>query len=264
VAQRGVVWAGVEDADGAETALTHAVAGGRTVLHDALLTKGEGLGTVELCALLELTHALFALLLVVLVVHLDVVLREALGAVAGKELAVAAFEDVHLREGELGVLEVVDGTVAVADELGHARGTEFRVFTVKDEQSVGSDTAVLEQILGQLVLVVVVDGTVDVATVVLVLEAAVNDQDLVVVRAVVAVEDIDESVLLDAGEAVRLFLVEEVGKLLLVGLVEVHGDGRRRVDVRVVVLLAIDDIVGVLEHAKRTAHLLPRRRADGA
>ena len=263
MAQRGVVWAGVEDADGAETALTHAVAGGRTVLHSALLTKGKGLGTVELCALLELAHALFALLLVILVVHLDVVLGEALGAVAGKELAVAAFENVHLGEGKLGVLEVVDSTVTIADELGHARGTELRVFTVEDQESVGSDTTVLEQILGQLVLVVVVDGTVDVAAVVLVLEAAVNDQNLVVVRAVVAIEDVDESVLLDAGKAVGLFLVEEVRKLLLVGLVEVHRDGRRRVDVRVVVLLAIDDIVGVLEHAKRTAHLLPRRRADG-
>lgn len=264
MAQRGVVWAGVEDADGAETALTHAVAGGRTVLHDALLAKGESLGTIELCALLELAHALFALLLVVLVVHLDVVLREALGAVAGKELAVTTFENVHLGEGELRVLEVVDSTVTVADELGHARGTEFRVFTVEDQESVGSDTAVLEEVLGQLILVVVIDSAVDVATVVLVLEAAVNDQDLVVVRAIVAIEDVDESVLLDAGEAVGLFLVEEVRKLLLVGLVEVHGDGGRRVDVRVVVLLAIDDIVGVLKHAKRTAHLLPRRRADGA
>jgi hypothetical protein len=263
VAQRGVIWAGVKDTDGAETARTHAGAGGGTVLHDALLAKGEGLGTVELCALLELAHALFTLLLVVLVVHLDVVLREALGAVAGKELAVATFEDVHLGEGELGVLEVVDGTITVADELGHARGTEFRVFTVEDQESVGSDTAMLEQVLGQLVLVVVVDGAVDVATVVLVLEAAVNNQDLVVVRAVVAIEDVDECVLLDAGEAVRLFLVEEVRKLLLVGLVEVHRDRGRRVDVRVVVLLAIDDIVGVLKHAKRTANLLPRRRADG-
>lgn len=263
MAQRGVVWAGVEDADGAEAARTHAVAGGRTILHVALLTKSKGLSTAELCALLELTHALFALLFVVLVVHLNVALREALGAVASKELAVAAFQDVHLREGELGVLEVVDGTVTVADELGHARGTEFGVFAVKDQESVGSDTAVFEQIRGQLVLVVVIDGTVNVATVVLVLETAVNDQDLVVVRVVVAIEDVDKSVLLDAGEAVRFFLVEEVRKLGFVGLVEIHRDGRRRVDVRVVVLLAIDDIVGVLEHAKRTAHLLPRRRADG-
>jgi hypothetical protein len=263
VAQRGVVWAGVEDTNGTETAMGHAVARGRTILHGALLTKGKGLSTVELCALLELAHALLALLLVVLVMHLDVALREALGTVAGKELAVATFENVHLGEGKLGVLKVVDSTVAVADELGHARGTEFRVFTVEDQESVGSDTTVLEQILGQLVLVVVVDGTVDVATVVLVLETAVNNQDLIVVRAVVAIKDVDERVLLDARKAIRLFLVEEVRKLLLVGLVEVHRDGRRRVDVRVVVLLAIDDIVGVLKHAKRTTNLLPRRRADG-
>lgn len=227
MAQRGVVWAGVEDADSAEATRAHTVAGGRTILHVALLTKGKGLSTVELSALLELTHALFALLLVVLVVHLNVALREALGTVASKELAVAAFKDVHLREGELGILKVVDGTVTVADELGHARSTEFGVLAVEDQESVGSDTAVFKQIRGELVLVVVVDGTVDVATVVLVLETAVHDQDLVIVRVVVAIEDVDKSVLLDTGEAVGLLLVEEVRKLGFVGLVEIHRDRRR-------------------------------------
>lgn len=261
MAQRGVVWAGIEDADSAEATRAHAVARGGAIL--VTLTECVGLSAVELCTLLELAHALFAFLLVVLVVHLDVVLREALGAVASKEFAVATFEDVHLGEGELGVLEVVDSTVTVADELGHAGGTELRVFAVEDQECVGSDTTMFEQVLGQLVLVIVVDGAVDVATVVLVLEAAVNDQDLVVVRVVVAIENADEGVLLDTRKAIRFFLVDEVRELGLVWLVEVHRDGRRRVDVRVIVLLAIDDIVGVLKHAKRTAHLLPGRRADG-
>lgn len=151
-----------------------------------VLSKGKGLCAVELCSLLELAQPLFALVLMVLVLHLDVVLGKALGPVIGKELAVATVEDVHLGVIELGILEVIDSTITVAYKLGHARGAKLRVFTVKDKQGVGRGVG-LEEFVGQLLLVVEVEGTFNVATVVFIFEAAVDNVDAIVMGVVVAV-----------------------------------------------------------------------------
>lgn len=131
LAQGGVVVVGPH-LHGAQAARADASTRSGTVFHvTRLLTESECLGSTELCPLLELAQPLFTFLLVVLVLHLDIVLRETLGPVVGKELAVATIQDVHFGIGQLGILEVVDCPVTVTDKLCHAWGTEFRVFAVE-------------------------------------------------------------------------------------------------------------------------------------
>lgn len=242
-----------------ESGGAHARASGGTVLHLArvLLSKSEGLCTTELGSiLLELAKAHLTFLLVVLVLHLNVVLGKALCPVVGEELAIAAIEDVHFGVGELWVLEVVDSTVTVAHKLGHAGSTKLGVFTVENEQSLCGRVS-FEELLSQLLLVVEVESTIDVASVVLVFETAIDDVDTVVVSVVVAAENIEESVLLDPRQAIGLIFREEVRKLGLVDLVHVHIHLRR---VGLIVLATVlHDIVGMLEHAERTTNLLPGR-----
>lgn len=121
--------------DGAQAATSSS----GTVLHLArLLAESICFGAAKLCSvLLEHAKAHFAFSLVVLVLHLDIVLGETLCPMAGEELAVATIEDVHFGVSEFGVLEIVDGAIAVADEFGHARGSQLRVFAMEDEQGPG-------------------------------------------------------------------------------------------------------------------------------
>ena len=183
----------------------------------------------------------------ILVLHLDVVLGEAERAVLLKELAVTAVKDVHLRIGEFWVLEVVDRPVLVANELGHARCTVDRVFAVEDEEGVWW-VGLLEKLFCQKRLVVVVDGTFNVATLVLVLETAVDDHDFVVVGIVVTVEYADQSVLLDAGKTIVCF-GRSVRKLVLMHSVDIIGR-LQRWHWRRIVFAVPHDIVRVLEHAQ--------------
>ena len=167
-----------------------AVTGSRTVFHGTrVLSESKSLSTAELCTLLEFTQTLFALSLMVLVLHLDIALREALGPVVGKELAVPTIENVHFGIGELWVLEVVDGAVLVADELGHAGGTKLRVFTVENEKTARRRHS-LEQLASKLLLVVEVQSTFDMSSIVLVFETAIDNINLIVVGVVVAVKDV--------------------------------------------------------------------------
>ncbi len=85
-----------------------------------------------------------------------------------------------------------------------------RVFAVEDEQRPALDRGA-EQLAGHQLLVVAVDGLADVAAVVLVLEAAVDDHLVIVVVVVLAVEDVEEGAALDAGNAVAAALGEEMG-----------------------------------------------------
>lgn len=58
--------------------------------------------------------------------------------------------------------------------------------------------------LDHQLLVVVVYGPLDVPTLVFVLEAAVHDHDRVIVRGVLPSHNIDQSILLDSRQAIRL------------------------------------------------------------
>lgn len=93
--------------------------------------------TASLGLLLDLGEAFLAVLLEVLILHLNIVLWVTFRSVLFEEFAVATFQDVHFGVGELWVLEVIDGPVFVADELGHEWGAVLGVFAVEDEEGVG-------------------------------------------------------------------------------------------------------------------------------
>ena len=176
-----------------------AAARGRVV--EVVLAECEGLVAEELLAVtLDLGEAALAVELVAVVVHLNVVLRVALGAVGGEELAVAAIEDVHLRVGEMRVAGGVDIAVVIADKLGRQRGAVDRVLAVEHEQGLRSilAAALAEEIVGEVLLVVKIDGILDVSTLVFVFESTVNDEDAVVVVAVFRFQYIYHGVLRDS------------------------------------------------------------------
>ena len=84
----------------------------------------------------------------------------------------------------------VNVAVVATDELGGKRCTVDGVFAVEDEKSVRRVGALLEEFLGEELLVVEVDGALDVATVVFVFKSAVDDDDLLVLVVVLGVEDV--------------------------------------------------------------------------
>lgn len=184
------------------------------------MAKGKRLSSAKLGTLLELAHAFFTSLLMVFVFHLDVVLRKALLSVLLEELVVTTFEDVHFGVGQLRVVDGIDLSVMLTDEFGHTWGTMNRVFAVEDEKSARWWNLV-EEVLCQALLIVVVDGTFDVAAFVLVFKPTVDNEDLVVVRVVLSVDDVDESVFLNAWQTIGL-VRDEVGKLWLVFGVDIH------------------------------------------
>ena len=100
------------------------------------------------------------------------------------------------------------------DQEAHAHewSSMGRVFTVKDEQG-GSRPVVgiPKEMLGQAFLVVEIERTVDVATVVLVFESTVDDDDVVVVAGVATVEHVDEGVRGDTWQTVGAIVRDEVG-----------------------------------------------------
>ena len=191
---------------GAETASTHTDGnvGSWAVLQLwGGLTECKGLSSAKLGTLLELVHALFTGELVVLMLHLDVVLRKAHASILFEELAVTTLEDVHLWVGESWVVHRVYLSVVLADKLGHAWSTVNRVLAVKDQKSLWW-RILIEKILGQAFLVIIVDSLLDVSSVILILEATVDNHDLIVVCIVLSVDDIDEGVLLDTWQTVWL------------------------------------------------------------
>ena len=79
---------------------------------------------------------------------------------------------------------------------------------------------VRKQLGCQLFLVVEINGTIDVASTVLVLEAAIDDKRLIVVGTVLAFQYLDYGLFRDSGN--RVLLGEEVGELELRTFVYIH------------------------------------------
>lgn len=134
-----------------------------------------------------------------LVIHLNVVLREALARLLAVEAAVATIEDIHLRESEARVVLHVHVAVVATDELGGERGTVDRILAVQDEKDVGWVSAVFKECVGEKLLVVKVDGTFDVAAIVFVFKSAVDDNDLLVLAVVLGIKNVGHGLLGDTG-----------------------------------------------------------------
>jgi len=178
------------------------------------------------------------------------------------ETAVTAIENVHLRESEAWVVLHVDVAIVATNELGGKRSTVDGVFAVENEESVRRVSAVLEEFVGEQLLVVKVDGAFDVAAVVFVFKSAVDDNDLLVFAGVLGVKNVGHGFPSNTGEAIGIVVLDKVGKLECVFLLHLHGGselgGRRQLED---ILLFSHHVVGVLEHAERAADLLARRAA---
>lgn len=215
------------------------------------LPKSKSLMTEELLPLLDLGHAALAGQLMSLVIHLDVILREAFGAVVGEEFAVAAVEDVEVWVGESGVVGGVDITVVVADVFCGQRGTVDRVFAVENEEGRGLwGGGIAEELVGKLLLVVEVDGVFNVPAIVFIFKAAVDYEYSVVFVAVFGVQNVGHGVLRDARETIGFIIRDEAGEFgERMGLVNVHDGSQVGLRLKRVMLL-LHHVVGVLKHAE--------------
>jgi hypothetical protein len=153
--------------------------------------------------------------------HLHVLRREAATTVASKEGTVAAFQNVDLWEGKSWIVLGVGGAILGTDMASHQGSAMRRVFAVKDEQS-SSRPRLLEELIREKILVVVVDSSFDVTSLVLVLETAVDDHFRVVMIGVFTVENLQQGLLLDARYRVGRVLRVEVREGKLVCLFDIH------------------------------------------
>jgi hypothetical protein len=184
---------------------------------------------------------------VLLRLHFDVILREAAESVIFEKGAVAAVEDIKLRIGEAGVSFGINRAVFVANIFGHDRCPMSRILTMKDEKGFWGGLN-FKQLRGQLFFVVEVDGPVDVSTVVFILEATVNDEELLVMLVEVAVEDADEGLFGDSRKIARSVIGDEVRKPRNMFRLYIHDRGQRwSVQGR---LLVLHDVFRMFEHAE--------------
>jgi len=122
-----------------------------------------------------------------------------------------------------------------------------RVLAVKDQQSVLARRG-LEETLGKLLLVTEVQCTFNVSTIVFVLEAAVND-DLVVIQVIIStIQHFYQCLVGDARETLWLSS-GEVGKLESVGIIDIHHRLEPTGLVIILFLLGIHYFTGAFEHA---------------
>lgn len=127
---------------------------------------------------------------------------------------------------------------------------------MEDQESLAGQLALLKQVTSQLVLVIEVDGSVDVTTLVLVFKPAINHHVLIVLVLVLAIEHIYEGIAADPGNAIRLTFLEEVWKNRARNLVDIH-DGLKTASWAIVFLI-FHEIAWILEHAEGSPKLLPR------
>lgn len=188
--------------------------------------KSKCLRSAEaLARVLEAAKFAFASALVSLIRHFHVVLGIATATVLGVKAAVSSFKNIHVRVCESRVVLGVDSPVLGADMASHHGGAVRRVFAVEDEDC-SSLHGVLDQLGGEEVLAVVVDSSVNVSSLVLVLETAVNDHFLVELVTVLSVQEINHGGLCYPGNGVRGVIGEEVRQDGLLDIIGVHAGNR--------------------------------------
>lgn len=212
-----------------------------------MLAKGEGLSAVQLGTLLDLAQAALTGELVLLGIHLHIVLRVTQRAMLGKEGTVTPVQNVHVGVCEMRIGIDIDSSVMVADEFRHDRCAVRRVFTVQNQSGARLHRA--KQITGKLVLVIIVEGAVDVTAFVFILETAVDDHDVVETVIELPIQKLDECALVDARQVVRLFLGDKVRKLEAGRTFDV-ADGLKGCICRYLGLFFDDHIRRVLKHAQ--------------
>src|SRR5947207_6838228 len=104
-----------------------------------------------------------------------------------------------------------------------------------------------KQLFGQFLLVVEVFRPIDMAAIVLIFKAAVNKHGLVVEMAVVAVEDANDSVVIDSRQASRLVHGNKMRQLQFVSVINIHN--RLQATGAAILSVLLYHIARMLEHA---------------
>jgi len=190
--------------------------------------------------------------------HLYVVLGIASASVRKEKLAVAAAENVDIGVRELGIMLRVNGTVLRADVSRHERSSMGGVLAVEDDQGSTVHGSV-KQVGSEKLLIIVVYSSVNMATLVLVLKSAVDDELLVILATVLAIKNVDQSILGDSWYTVTRIIGREVREKRLLRFLDVH-DCLERLRKRgsCGFGIGLHDILRMLKHAKRPTDGLAR------
>ena len=187
------------------------------------LTESIGLSTSQsLAGMSETVHFLLTGSGVLGSIHFDICLRIASVAVLSEEATVSALQDVYLGIGQTGVTLRIDGAILRTYVTCHQRRPMHRVFAMEDQKSPSFQRAV-EQVRGEQLLIIIVDGSINVTSVVFILEPTVDDEFVVIVLGVLAVQNFKEGLSRKPGYAIVLVVRVEMREHRLGGLFDIEN-----------------------------------------
>jgi hypothetical protein len=179
------------------------------------------------------------------VIHLDIVLWKAATPMLSKEATVSTLQNIDFWEGKLRIVLSIGSTILLTDVTSHKWRSMRRVFAMKDQESLAWSTG-LEESASEQILIIIIDGTEDMATLELILEPTINNHTLIILTVIDAIQDLQHGILRDSWDAVRVTLLEEMGEYRLMQLVHIHHGVE--VASRNFVLLGLHHVPRMLEH----------------
>jgi hypothetical protein len=111
----------------------------------------------------------------------------------------------------MGIGVDIDGAVMMTNVFSHDRRTVGRILAMKDQ--CGSGLRRVEKLTGKPIFIIVINGTINVATFILIFEAAINNHNIVELATELSIEKFQEGVFGDARQTVRPILRCKVRKL---------------------------------------------------
>jgi hypothetical protein len=186
------------------------------------LAESKSLGTAEAFTGLEPAHFAFTCALMLLVGHLNVFRRVAATPKPFEEGAVTPIKDIYFGVRELGVKLSIRCSVLSPDMAGHQRSTVSRVLAMKDKKR-STVHGSFEELGSQKILVIMVNSTINVATLILVFETAIDDHLLVKVFCVLAIQNLQQSLLGDSRNGICRVVRQKVGKDRLMCFLDIHN-----------------------------------------
>jgi hypothetical protein len=131
-----------------------------------------------------------------------------------------------------------------------------RVLAVEDQNRVGN-IFIVEQVDSEGILVVEINGPINVAALIFIFEAAVDYHSTVISVIIFSIDHVDENAVADPRETVGLVLRGEVWQMQLRNRVDIgYGlDDGTRCQTRI--LVPLENILWVLKHTERASTQLP-------
>lgn len=213
------------------------------------------MSSVQLGTLLHLAEAALAGEFVFLGRHFDVVLGVTKCAVFGEERTVTSVQDVQIRITQVGVLVNVEGAVPMADVLRHDGSSVGRIFAVQNKGRPGLGAG--KELRSQVLLVVVVHRAVDVSSLILVLKAAIDNQNVVELFVEFPIHELQENGFVDTGQRVSLVLMDDMREVEARGSFDVANRLKWCICSKVG-LFFDNNILWMLKHTQRTPALFTR------